>query len=47
MYTYSLHAVMDLATFPELPLNSYGLATSTCVLGCANVAAPSAPPNPA
>jgi len=47
MHTYSLHAVMDLATFPELPLNSYGLATSTCVLGCANVAAPSAPPNPA
>ena len=47
MHTYSLYAVMNLATFPELPLNSCGLATSTCVLGHANVAAPSAPPNPA
>jgi len=38
---------MNPVTFPELPLNSYSLATSTCMFGCTNAAAPSASPNPA
>ena len=45
MYIYSLYTVMNLATFLELPLNSYGFATSTYILGCTNAATPSAPPN--
>ena len=36
---------MNLATFLELLSNSCGLATSTCILGHTNAAAPSAPPN--
>ena len=47
MCIYSLHTVINPATFPELPSNSCDLATSTCMLGYANVAAPSAPSNPA
>ena len=47
MHIYSLHAVMNPATFLELPSNSCGLATSICILGCTNAAAHSIPPNPA
>ena len=45
MCMYSLHAVMNLATFPELPSNSCSLATSTYIFGHANTATPSASPN--
>jgi len=38
---------MNLAIFSELPSNSCGLTTSTCVLGYANAATFSAPSNTA
>ena len=38
--TYSLYAVINPATFPELPSNSCGLATLTCILGHVNTATP-------
>ena len=44
---YSLHAVINPATFLKLPLDFYGLATLTCILGHVNVAALSAPPSSA
>ena len=44
---YSLHAVINLNIFPELPSNSCGLATSTCMLGYVNITTFSAPPSSA
>jgi len=38
--TYSLYAVINPATFPELLSNFCGLATLTCILGHVNAATP-------
>ena len=46
IYIYSLHAVMNLATFLELLLNFCDLATLTCVLGHMNIATLSVLPSP-
>ena len=43
---YSLHTVINLATLPELPSNSYSLITLTCMLDHESVTTPSASPRP-